>query len=78
MEWGRILLGLGAALPYIVAFVVVSFVLIVMVASMVAIWHPDARRRSSAYRVLELLVAVVRPRARGAATHQDHDREQST
>ena len=64
MDWASLLIRLGSALPYLIAFVVVSFVLVVAIAAMVAIWHPDPRRRSAALRVLDLLLGVVRNRSR--------------
>ena len=59
MEWISALSRLGIAFP-LLAIVIMAFVSLVGVAAMAAIWHPDPRRRSSAYKVLELLLETPR------------------
>jgi hypothetical protein len=39
----------------------IGYIVVSGVAAMVAIWHPDPRRRSSALKVLELFLATLRP-----------------
>ena len=60
MEWASVLSRSGLALSLLSA----SFLVITAIgatAAMVAIWHPDPRRRSSAFKVLELLALTLRP-----------------
>lgn len=70
MEWVSELSRLGLAFP-LLAFAIAAFVLLIGVAAMVAIWHPDPRRRSSAYKVLELLLGT--PRRAGRRRQQRPD-----
>jgi len=61
MDLQRVGSGLGPALPYVLTFAVGWFTVLVVVLAMAAVWHPDARRRTSAFKVLELLLTFVRP-----------------
>ena len=61
MPWTSFVLQLGGALPYLLGLIVGAYVLVLVVASMVAIWHPTASRRAAAYKVLALLVGAIRP-----------------
>jgi hypothetical protein len=68
MPWTSSLLEASSALPVLIGFVVVTHVLIVAVAAMVAIWHPAASRRSAALKVLALML-----RASKRRDLKDHD-----
>ncbi len=59
MEWVSVLSRSGSAL-LLLSFAVTGLVVITGIAAMTAIWHPDPRRRSSAYKVLELLLGTLR------------------
>jgi hypothetical protein len=60
MPWTSLVLQLGAAVPFLAGFVIVSYVLIIAIASMVAIWHPTASRRAAALTVLALMLRAKR------------------
>jgi hypothetical protein len=61
MEWIPVLTRSGLALV-LLSCAVIGYVIVSAVAAMVAIWHPDPRRRSAALKVLELLLSALRPR----------------
>ena len=67
MDWQPVWSALGSALPYVLGFAIVTFVLIIAVAAMTAIWHPDARRRQAAYKVLALVLRALHRRERAGA-----------
>ena len=60
MPWTSLVFQLGTALPFLLGVLVGAYVLVVVTASMVAIWHPAASRRAAAYKVLALLVRAIR------------------
>jgi hypothetical protein len=60
MEWIPVLTRSGLALV-LLSCAVIGYVVISAVAAIAAIWHPDARRRTAALKVLELLLSVLRP-----------------
>jgi hypothetical protein len=74
MDWVSALSRSGLPLT-LLSFAVIGYVLISGAAAMVAIWHSDPRRRSSAYKVLELLLAPLRrtDRRRRPGTRADSD-----
>lgn len=59
MEWVSVLSRSGLTL-LLLSCAIAGFVVIAGIAAMAAIWHPDPRRRSSAYKVLELLLGTLR------------------
>jgi hypothetical protein len=59
MEWIPVLSRSGLALV-LLSCAVIGYVIVGAVAAMVAIWHPDPRRRSAALKVLELLLSALR------------------
>jgi hypothetical protein len=60
MEWIPVLTRSGLALV-LLRCAVIGYVIASAIAAMVAIWHPDSRRRSAALKVLELLLSAFRP-----------------
>jgi len=60
MEWVSVLSRSELALV-LLSCALISYIVVCAVAAMVAIWHTDPRRRSSALKVLELLLATLRP-----------------
>jgi hypothetical protein len=60
MEWISVLSRSELALV-LLSCALIGYIVISGVAAMVAICHPDPRRRSAALKVLELLLATLRP-----------------
>jgi hypothetical protein len=60
MEWIPVLTRSGLALV-LISCALSGYALVSAVAAMAAIWNPDSRRRSAALKVLELLLAALRP-----------------
>lgn len=63
MQWVSVLSRSELALV-LFSCALIGYIAISAVAAMVAIWHPDPRRRSSALKVLELLLAALSRRER--------------
>jgi hypothetical protein len=61
MEWILVLTRSGLVLV-LLSCAVTGYVIVGAVAAMVAVWHPDSRRRSAALKVPELLLSALRPR----------------
>lgn len=59
MQWVSVLSRSELALVML-SCALIGYIAVSAVAAMVAIWHPDPRRRSSALKVLELLLAALR------------------
>jgi hypothetical protein len=58
VAWFRVAATLSGA-AFVAALALALFVLLIGIAAMAAIWHPDLGRRKAAYRVLDRLLRVV-------------------